>query len=202
MLNKLENSRLRSSTAKAGRVVAACVICAGILSGTALAVTSAPQTAGFGNLVAPGRTELPNVQTVGWRRGGGGPGMLHRMSDDDIKERLTRVVRHVAIEIDATPEQQTEIVSIVTPVALGMKENHREFASVSEDLRALLLAQEIDRVAIEALRAEKLAVADEISKTLTAMIVDVAAVLTPEQRAQLDERIEEFRAMGRRFRHR
>lgn len=128
--------------------------------------------------------------------------MLHRMSDDDIKERLTRVVRHVAIEIDATPEQQTEIVSIVTPVALGMKENHREFASVSEDLRALLLAQEIDRVAIEALRAEKLAVADEISKTLTAMIVDVAAVLTPEQRAQLDERIEEFRAMGRRFRHR
>ncbi|CTQ61362.1 Spy/CpxP family protein refolding chaperone [Roseibium album] len=202
MLNKLENSRLRSSTAKAGRVVAACVICAGILSGTALAVTSAPQTAGFGNLVAPGRAELPNVQTVGWRRGGGGPGMLHRMSDDDIKERLTRVVRHVAIEIDATPEQQTEIVSIVTPVALGMKENHREFASVSEDLRALLLAQEIDRVAIEALRAEKLAVADEISKTLTAMIVDVAAVLTPEQRAQLDERIEEFRAMGRRFRHR
>lgn len=202
MLNKLENSRLRSSTARAGRVVAACVICAGILSGTALAVTSAPQTAGFGNLVAPGRAELPNVQTVGWRRGGGGPGMLHRMSDDDIKERLTRVVRHVAIEIDATPEQQTEIVSIVTPVALGMKENHREFASVSEDLRALLLAQEIDRVAIEALRAEKLAVADEISKTLTAMIVDVAAVLTPEQRAQLDERIEEFRAMGRRFRHR
>ncbi|MBG6144533.1 Spy/CpxP family protein refolding chaperone [Labrenzia sp. EL_142] len=202
MLNKLENSRLRSSTAKAGRVVAACVICAGILSGTALAVTSAPQTAGFGNLVAPGRAELPNVQTVGWRRGGGGPGMLHRMSDDDIKERLTRVVRHVAIEIDATPEQQTEIVSIVTPVALGMKENHREFASVSEDLRALLLAQEIDRVAIEALRAEKLAVADEISKTLTAMIVDVAAVLTPGQRAQLDERIEEFRAMGRRFRHR
>ncbi|WP_422384784.1 Spy/CpxP family protein refolding chaperone [Roseibium album] len=202
MLNKLENSRLRSSTAKAGRVVAACVICAGILSGTAFAVTSAPQTAGFGNLVAPGRAELPNVQTVGWRRGGGGPGMLHRMSDDDIKERLTRVVRHVAIEIDATPEQQTEIVSIVTPVALGMKENHREFASVSEDLRALLLAQEIDRVAIEALRAEKLAVADEISKTLTAMIVDVAAVLTPEQRAQLDERIEEFRAMGRRFRHR
>jgi len=202
MLNKLENSRLRSSTAKAGRVVAACVICAGILSGTALAVTSAPQTAGFGNLVAPGRAELPSVQTVGWRRGGGGPGMLHRMSDDDIKERLTRVVRHVAIEIDATPEQQTEIVSIVTPVALGMKENHREFASVSEDLRALLLAQEIDRVAIEALRAEKLAVADEISKTLTAMIVDVAAVLTPEQRAQLDERIEEFRAMGRRFRHR
>ncbi|MBG6207471.1 Spy/CpxP family protein refolding chaperone [Labrenzia sp. EL_126] len=202
MLNKLENSRLRSSTAKAGRVVAACVICAGILSGTALAVTSAPQTAGFGNLVAPGRAELPNVQTVGWRRGGGGPGMLHRMSDDDIKERLTRIVRHVAIEIDATPEQQTEIVSIVTPVALGMKENHREFASVSENLRALLLAQEIDRVAIEALRAEKLAVADEISKTLTAMIVDVAAVLTPEQRAQLDERIEEFRAMGRRFRHR
>ncbi|MBG6175163.1 Spy/CpxP family protein refolding chaperone [Labrenzia sp. EL_208] len=202
MLNKLENSRLRSSTAKAGRVVAACVICAGILSGTALAVTSAPQTAGFGNLVAPGRAELPNVQTVGWRRGGGGPGMLHRMSDDDIKKRLTRVVRHVAIEIDATPEQQTEIVSIVTPVALGMKENHREFASVSEDLRALLLAQEIDRVAIEALRAEKLAVADEISKTLTAMIVDVAAVLTPKQRAQLDERIEEFRAMGRRFRHR
>lgn len=202
MLNKLENSRLRSSTAKAGRVVAACVICAGILSGTALAVTSAPQTAGFGNLVAPGRAELPNVQTVGWRRSGGGPGMLHRMSDDDIKERLTRVVRHVAIEIDATPEQQTEIVSIVTPVALGMKENHREFASVSEDLRALLLAQEIDRVAIEALRAEKLAVADEISKTLTAMIVDVAAVLTPEQRAQLDERIGEFRAMGRRFRHR
>jgi len=88
----------------------------------------------------------------------------------------------------------------VTPVALQMKATQGEFATVAKDLRQLLLAQEVDRFAIEALRAEKLALADEVSKTFTSMMIEVASVLTPSQREQLDERISELRAMGQGFR--
>ena len=83
-----------------------------------------------------------------------------------------------------------------------MKETQRELSTVGEDLRSLLLSRDVDRFAIESLRAEKLALADAVSKEVTAMMIDVAGVLTPEQRVQLDERIKDFRAMGPRFRHR
>jgi len=205
MLNKLENARLKVSTAGTARVVAACVISAGILTGSVMSVNSAPQSSALGQMVLAERSsaalsEFPGLQKAGWRRGAGGPGMLQKLSDEEIKERLTRVVRHVAIEIDATPEQVDEIISIVTPVALQMKATQGEFATVAKDLRQLLLAQEVDRFAIEALRAEKLALADEVSKTFTSMMIEVASVLTPSQREQLDERISELRAMGQGFR--
>ncbi len=207
MLNKLENARLRATTARTGRVIAACVLGASILAGTAMTVNSAPRNAGWGQLVlhdrgTVGTLDLAGLQEAGWRRGSGGPGMLQRLSDQDIEERLTRVVRHVAIEIDATQEQVDKIVAIVTPVAIGLKETQRDLSTVGDDLRALLLAQDVDRFAIEALRAEKIALADEVSKTLTGMMIDVSAVLTPAQRSQLDERIKEFRAKRPGFRHR
>jgi Spy/CpxP family protein refolding chaperone len=42
-----------------------------------------------------------------------------------------------------------------------------------------------DRAALEALRAEHLALADDVSKRLAAGLADAADVLTPEQRAKL-----------------
>ena len=207
MLRKLENLRTKAAAPRTGRLVAACLISTGILTGTAISVNSAPQgtaalaasplTSGSFHLSAPN-----NAQDVSWRKARGGPGMmLLRLSDEEVEERITRVVRHVAIEIDATQEQVDEIIGIVTPVALGLKATHKDMTGVGDELRSLLLAQEVDRFAIEALRAKKLALADEVSKTLTRMMIDVADVLSPDQRRQLDERIQEFRAMRPGFRH-
>ncbi|WP_420335305.1 Spy/CpxP family protein refolding chaperone [Roseibium sp.] len=206
MLRKLENLRLKSATPGASRLIAACLIGTGILTCTAISVNSAPQaTAAHAvNSHMAGSVqigEVLNLHGISWRNARGGPGMLHRLSDEEIRERITRVVRHVAIEIDATQEQVDEIIGIVTPVALDLKATRKDMTGVGEELRELLLAQEVDRFAVEALRAEKLALADEVSKTLTGMMIEVADVLSPAQRIQLDERIKEFRAMRPGFRH-
>lgn len=206
MLRKLENLRLKTATPRTSRLIAACLISTGILTGSAISVNSASKAIAApalnsqvaGSVQAGG---LPDIHGISWRKARGGPGMLLRLSDEEIKERITRVVRHVAIEIDATQEQVDEIIGIVTPVALDLKAMRKDMSGVGEELRELLLAQEVDRFAVEALRAEKLALADEVSKTLTGMMIEVADVLSPEQRSQLDERIKEFRAMRPGFRH-
>jgi len=198
MLPKLENTRMKSSYSKLGRLAAGTVLGASILAGSVMAVNGAPQFNGTGRLTlhdraTAGQSGLQDIQAIGWRRGG----ELHTLSDEEIEERVTRVVRHVAIEIDATPEQIKEIVAILTPAAIDMKAVRLQFSSAGEDLHELILADQVDRAAVEALRAEKLALADEVSKKLTEVMIEVAEVLTPDQRAMLDEKIEAFR--GRRF---
>jgi Spy/CpxP family protein refolding chaperone len=131
----------------------------------------------------------------------GGHGGEHRpfadLSEAEIEARIERMVKHVAIEIDATLEQQEEITGLVKAVALELRPLRDRMHATGKDLRDLLMADVVDRVALENLRAERLAEAEQISKTLVNAFADVAEVLSPEQRAVLDERIEEFRSMGR-----
>lgn len=198
MLHKLENKRLKSNNSKFSRLATACIVSTGILAGSVLTVNGAPQVSGPASEILKAQSAVTasdgsGLQFVGWRRGG----KFQEMSDEDIEKRVSRFVQHVAIEIDATPEQIDQIVAILTPAAIEMKAVHKDLASTGKDLHELILADNVDRSAVEALRAEKLALADEVSRRLTSVMVDVAEVLTPEQRATLDERIEEFR--GKRF---
>ncbi len=78
---------------------------------------------------------------------------------------------------------------------------HDRMRATGKEIHDLLLADTIDRAALETLRAERLADAEQISKNLVSALADVAEVLSPEQRKVLNERIEQFRSM-RRGRHR
>jgi Spy/CpxP family protein refolding chaperone len=57
----------------------------------------------------------------------------------------------------------------------------------------LLSQPQIDRGALEALRAKQSRAMDEISRRLTQSLADAAEVLTPEQRGKLAERMERRR---------
>ena len=118
-------------------------------------------------------------------------------SDADIEARIERMVKHVAIEIDATQEQQEKITALATSVAKDLKPVHDRLRASGKELHELLLADTIDRAALERLRAERLADAERISKNLVNALADVAEVLSPEQRKVLDERIDQFRSMHR-----
>ena len=71
--------------------------------------------------------------------------------------------------------------------------------AAGKEIHDLLLADTIDREALEKLRAERLAEAGRISQNLVNAVVEVAEVLSPEQRKLLDERIREFRSMRGRW---
>jgi periplasmic protein CpxP/Spy len=126
----------------------------------------------------------------GWRRGGG----FANLSDAEIEDRIERMVKHVGIEIDASNEQETSLVDLVTAATRDMRPLRDEMRRTRDAMRDLLTADTIDREAIERLRAERLAEFDRVSKNLANTLADVAEVLTPEQRKLLDERIQEFRS--------
>ncbi len=131
----------------------------------------------------------------------GGHGGDHKRftdwSDADIEAGIERMVKHAAIEIDATPEQQERLIALATSVATDLKPVHDRMSGAGNQLHDLLLADTIDRAALEQLRAERLADAELISKSLVGALADMAEVLSPEQREAFGERIDQFRSMRR-----
>lgn len=196
-----QNNRQTGWLNKGNRKVVAIFVGVGIIAGSAFAVQAFAQSKTYAHLKLFTEENVSEggggaLHAASWRgHKRGGHGGFSNLSDSEIKSKITRFVRHAGIEIDATPEQEAQIVALLTPVALNMKSKRGEMRATGEELHALLSAPTIDRAAVEQLRAEKLAEADEISKEWVDTIVDVAMVLTAEQRQLVDERIEEFRSM-------
>ena len=154
--------------------------------------------------IADNRTVQHAVTEVGYRA------TLHRaghkhfsdLTDAEIEARVARVVRHIAIEIDATDEQQKKIVALVTALAKEAKPLRENMMASRKQVHDLLLAETIDREALEKMRVERIAEVDQLSKNVVTAVADVAEVLTVEQRRTLEERIREFRGMVGHHRHR
>ncbi len=102
--------------------------------------------------------------------------------------------------LDLTDEQEDKIFAIMDNVRSEARPLMREFRDTREDLAGLLGAATVDKAAIEALRADRVAKADEASKTFVAALVEAAEVLTPEQRAKAAEMLEDGARSGPRGR--
>ena len=109
-----------------------------------------------------------------------------------MDEHVERMVKHFAVETDATPEQREKLNTIARDLA-------RDMAPLREKLRAartqgveLLAAPTIDRAALEKLRAEQITLADASSKRMTQALADAGEVLNPEQRKKLAERMQKM----------
>jgi periplasmic protein CpxP/Spy len=110
-----------------------------------------------------------------------------------IEDGADRGIRHLAIEIDATNEQQEKLRTIVKGAIKDLLPMREKAISARQRGRVLLTQPIIDRTAIEALRVEQIALADAASKRFTQALSDVAEVLTPEQRHKIDDRLTEIR---------
>ena len=98
--------------------------------------------------------------------------------------------------VDATDEQKQQakritdrLIDLMGPVV----EKHREHR---EAMAGELAKPEIDREALERLRREEIALADQASKLAVASIADLGEVLTPEQRGELIAFAQRFHAEG------
>jgi periplasmic protein CpxP/Spy len=125
-----------------------------------------------------------------WHAGGFGSGPI---DPAEVDERVERMVKHLAVEIDATPEQQDRLVAIAQGAAKDLLPMRDRMKAAREEAHAILTAPTVDRAAIEALRARQAAGYDEASRRLAQALGDAAEVLTAEQRAELGERMERFR---------
>jgi Spy/CpxP family protein refolding chaperone len=62
--------------------------------------------------------------------------------------------------------------------------------------RELLTATTIDRAAIETLRTEQMALADQATRRISQALADAATVLSPEQRRKLADRMDRWRSFA------
>ena len=121
-----------------------------------------------------------------WQRGGfmGAP-----LSPGAAADRADRMIRHLAIEIDATPEQQERLRAIASGAVKDLYPLREKAQTARARARGLLTESTVNRAAIEAFRSEQMALADEASRRFAQAISDAAEVLTPEQRRKIDDHI-------------
>jgi Spy/CpxP family protein refolding chaperone len=106
------------------------------------------------------------------------------------------VVDWVLRGVDATDEQKQQAKRITDRLIDQMGpvvEKHREHR---EAMARELAKPEIDREALERLRKEEIALADQASKQAVASIADLGEVLTAEQRAELIAFAHRFHGQG------
>jgi protein CpxP len=120
----------------------------------------------------------------GWHRGGF---MGAQLDPAAVDEHLDRMLKHFYVEIDATEAQKQQLAPIVKAAARDLLPLAGQMRDTRRQALDLLAQPSVDRAALEALRAEKLRLAEQASQRLTAALADVADVLTPEQRRALAE---------------
>jgi periplasmic protein CpxP/Spy len=106
-----------------------------------------------------------------------------------LAESADRGVRHMAIEIDATADQEEKLRATVRDLVKDLVPLRSARVEAAERARALLIQPTIDKAEIEKFRAEQIAKVDAVSKRLAKAIGDAAEILTPEQRRKLVDRL-------------
>jgi Spy/CpxP family protein refolding chaperone len=129
----------------------------------------------------------------GWQRGGF---MGAALDPATLDAHLDRALKHLYVEIDATDAQKQQLAPIVKGAAQDLLPLRAKMHDARRQAIELLSQPNIDRAALETLRAEQLKLAEQASQRLTQALADMADVLTLEQRKQLAERI--GRSHGRR----
>lgn len=91
--------------------------------------------------------------------------------------------------VGASAEQKTQVRAIYQAARDDLRKQHDEGLVLRQQMLALMAAPQIDAAAAEALRQQQLARHDAVSKRWLQAALEANAVLTPEQRQKLAERM-------------
>jgi Spy/CpxP family protein refolding chaperone len=134
--------------------------------------------------------------------GMGGPGGMHRhggmgehgamgMPFGGSPERMARRIDHMLDGLKATDAQRTQIKQIAQAAATDLKAQHEARAALRERGAQIFAAPNVDAAAAESVRQQMLQQHDQASRRMLQAMLDVSKVLTPEQRAQLGQRMKQ-----------
>ncbi|MFZ5520012.1 MAG: Spy/CpxP family protein refolding chaperone [Pseudomonadota bacterium] len=104
--------------------------------------------------------------------------------------RLDRLLDRVK----ATDTQRTRIHEIAAQAAKDLQGQREAGRKLHEQMTALLTAKDVDARAVEKLRQQMVAHHDQASKRMTTALVDASKVLTPEQRVQVAQHLQDRQA--------
>jgi len=122
----------------------------------------------------------------GWHMGPGG-----QMDPESMQRRAEAMVKFWLADVNATEAQQKKIAEIMTTTMRELAPLREKHLEARKQVMELLSKPQIDRGALEAIRAQELQLADQFSRRITQSIADAADVLTPDQRTKLAERMQQ-----------
>jgi protein CpxP len=135
---------------------------------------------------------MPDGMHRGGMHGGmhGGMGMMFRGSP----ERIGRVVDFMLDGLHASDAQRTQIKQVAVQAAADLKAQAAGGKALRQRSLQIFTAPTIDAAAAEQVRQQMLQQHDQMSRRVTQAMLDVARLLTPEQRATVGERIRDRQA--------
>ena len=114
----------------------------------------------------------------------------------EVSAHVDHMLKHLYVEIDATPAQQAQIgplvqqaVTDLLPVRSQLRADHDQFVTA-------LTQTTVDRNSLEAAREAHLQLADQASKRIVQLLGDVGGVLTPTQRQALANHLQQLHGAG------
>ncbi len=120
-------------------------------------------------------------------------GFMHNSGNPaNFEKRLDKKLKYLAFGLDATDEQQAKLKTVITALMTEARPMKAKLRETREQLQNLLTQPKIDRAAIEALRVEKIALVDALSKKVTAALADAGDILDLKQRVKLGKFIQTF----------
>ena len=149
----------------------------------------------LGVLAAAAASMTLPAHAQGHGGGHGGPGGGGMMMFGGSPEHVARSVDRLLDGLNASDAQRSQIKQIATAAAADMKSQHEAGRGLHERGLQIFTAPVVDANAAESLRQQMTAQHDQASKRMLQAMLDVARVLTPEQRAKLGERMKERQAM-------
>jgi Spy/CpxP family protein refolding chaperone len=109
-------------------------------------------------------------------------------------EHVGRMVDHMLDGLNATDAQRSQIKQIATAAATDLKAQAEAGRGLRERALQVFTAPNVDANAVEAVRQQMLQQHDQMSRRMSLAMIEVARVLTPEQRARIGERMRDRHA--------
>jgi Spy/CpxP family protein refolding chaperone len=130
----------------------------------------------------------------GWghmRHGGGtGGGMMFGGSP----ERMGRMIDHMLDGLNANDAQRTQIKQIAAGAGADLKTQMEAGRALRQRALQAFTAPTVDAATVEQVRAQMLQLHEQTSRRMTQAMLDIARVLTPEQRAKIGERMRDWQS--------
>ncbi len=120
---------------------------------------------------------------------GFGPGLLH-----GSPERMNRSIDRMLDGLGVSDAQRAQIKDIAAKASADVRAQMQAGRGQPGKAADALLAPQIDAGAIEAARQQRLQLHDQMSRRISQAMVDMARVLTPEQRAKALARVHDRQA--------
>lgn len=137
-----------------------------------------------------GATALAHGGPGGWHGRWGGAGMHGEMDPQAMQRRAEGMVKWWLADVDATEAQQKKIAEVMTATMKELRPLREQHFAARKQVMDILSRPQIDRGALETVRAQELQLAETFSRRITQSLADAAEVLTPEQRTRLAERMQ------------